>query len=230
MSFIWRNAGGEILLSGAVPALVRAWMYRKILSDCGPLPAWITIVGCDPPGCVEYTNTNLSPTGREYLRQTCGEWDGGGSAAYNYAWPDDVPDCPYPDGVTIEAAEDCGALVELCVSVVVTAGSFTEHTGCWYPWYYSLPGYCQGSMGHGSWLIGCWASGGWNYEYISVDCNGNVYYECAILGSPPYSRGYGSAIALDGEDLPIGVSIIPVYHFFWDTAYVGELTITVSKC
>jgi len=228
---IWRNAGGDILLSGSVPALVRAWTYRKIWSDCGPLPAWITIVGCDPPACVEYTNTNLDPTGREYLRQTCGEWGGSGSAAYNYAWPDDVPDCPFPDGVTIEAATDCGSLVYLCLAA--TGDGFNIVSTCYYATLYSQPVVLTGEAGRGGWGTDCWRESHWDYAAVSIDCAGNVNY-AAVSGNWPYYHGVGTPIALDAEDLPIGSSVIPVYQNgsppYWTPGFFGNLTITVSKC
>jgi len=235
MSFIWRKANGDIRKdSSGVPELVRAWTYRKQLSDCGPLPAWITIVGCDPPACVEYTNTNLDPTGRVYVRQNCGAWGGGTAAAYNYAWPADVPDCSYPDGVTITTEEDCDPLVYLCITAESDPPwngydeGFKETSCQWPDCHYYSPLIQTGSIGRGPWGNNCSCQAGSYYNSLSIDCNGNVSYRCGGLN---YMSGTGTPIPLDSEDLPIGSSVIPVYLYpIPPGTYYGTLTITVSKC
>lgn len=122
---IWRNAGGDILLAGTVPALVRAWTYRPRISDClyGP----IAIIGCNPPACVNFKNTNVNPNWFEFIRGACGAWSGSGG----YAWPADVPSCPYPAGISIESTNcTTGGLVEL--KVAITGDLFKCFTlRCW---------------------------------------------------------------------------------------------------
>jgi hypothetical protein len=229
---IWRNAGGNILLAGSVPALVRAWTYNPRISNCiyGP----IVIIGCDPPACVNYKNTNVNANWFEFVRGTCGAWSGSGG----YAWPDDVPDCPYPDGVSIESMTcTAGGVVYLCVAIEAT-GPFSENVGCHYAGG-QYPQYTQGNIGRGPWGIYCYDAQQSLPTTLSIDCVGNVSYYSGY-GYTGY-RGTGTPIALDAEDLPIGSSVIPVYceglnacsyahGELLPSGYLGTLTITVSKC
>lgn len=231
MSPIWRNAGGDILLAGSVPALVRAWSYRKKLSDCGPLPAWIVIIGCDPPDCVEYKDTNLSPTGRMYLRQTCGAWSGSGG----YAWPSDVPNCPYPAGVTITAAEGCGGLIQLTATVEGELCSvyfnfdpnshMSKCTVC-APFGYNYSEVLEYPQVAPSGAL-LRSTGGWSLAGgVVVGCDGSVTISLTFDAGPCVVFGSGSgSIPLNSEGLPIGSTIVPVYS---DGILVGTLSVEFS--
>lgn len=236
MSPIWRNASGDIRMTASgAPELVRMWSYKKIPSDCGPLPAWIYIIACDPPECVLYTNTNLDETGRQYLRQTCGEWGGGSHAGYNYAWPADVPNCPYPDGVTIEAAEDCGDLVYLCVTDDGGEDFSAVDESCGMSGQFDKPYSFVGNMGRGPWGITCWSSWQGCGGNLSITCEGAVSYGGSTGFGYLFWSGTGTPIAIDTEGLPLGNSLIPVYITYWNSGipswfFYRNLTITVSKC
>ncbi len=238
MSPIWANgAGGSVGLNpdGSV-ALVRAWTYRKQLSDCPPLPATIVIIACNPPDCVEFTNTNLSPYGRVYVRESCAAWGGSGG----YAWPDDVPNCPYPNGITIDEVECDGTFTQLRVDVegegfsIIPVGDYND-PGWLYP---PIVAYGALTRSGSGWSYICYQAGSSleAWVHLAVNCAGDVYYENRRMSQNLRRyQGNGATIALDAEDLPIGESVIPVYSYGqlnpldFPDGFFGNLTITVSK-
>jgi len=224
--------------------LVPYWIYRKVFSACPPLPEYFSLIGCDPPECIEFTNTNLDPDGRIYIRLTC-EASPTGTA---YTWDDD---CEWADGITITEGEGCEAPVELKIESS-TAGFNFYPTGTGFDSHScpDLPMVAVGNAGRGGWATyfqgyplywNCGMEGGG----IGVDCNGSVNYPKAgsIYLNRLYYYGSGTPIVLDADDLPIGNSVIAVWSsawyeedpFDWDNpiyhppAFYANLTITVSK-
>lgn len=220
------------MAASGVPELVRAWTYNPKSSNCiyGP----IIIIGCEPPECINYKNTNVDPEWWEFIRGICSAWSGSGG----YAWPDDVPDCPYPNGIFIEATTCTGGLVYL--KIEAEGEGFNFYLDC--PYYGYIPFVKTGNAGRGPWGTICnyywqWGTQGW----VSVDCSGNVGFWSGYIGyyyAPSYG-GTGTPIALDDEHLPIGSSVIPVWSegyysggmppVWIPPAFYANLTITVSK-
>lgn len=229
---IWSDPDGKIRVDiEGNPMTAPAWWYRPKFSDCVP---WIVLIGCDPPLCVEYSNTALGIEDQRYLRQNCWEWSG--TSYYGrpaYAW-DDVSDCPWPEGVSIEEAEDCGDLIELKINI--TGALFTvwardtlspfstcvsiknqpSHCGDsgYYCWEKTFPNPFARDLvrNNSGWLYYFQDTGYWPETIsIPVSCNGGVsfYWYPGFHWAGIYYAGSGT-IALDADDLPIGSTTFDV--------------------
>jgi hypothetical protein len=224
MSPIWINTNGDIRMAASgVPELVRAWTYQCCWTSCRPD---FVIIGCNPPECVNFKDENADNIWIPYARATCGAWSGSGG----YAWPDDVPDCPYPDGIHIESVacpdpkftelkvEITGTLTSFFVTVcddinyhVVLNANLTgyDRTGCWN----NVDDYrlaIQFDCGGGDGATGCPAGfdlqgrGGWGG---SVD--GEEYYRGRI--------GYSVSISCTGAISFVSIPVAGAYgkDIYW---------------
>ena len=222
-SLAYGTVGGQV-------QLMPYWKYEKADSTCPPLPAFISLIGCDPPECITFTNTNLSPYPRVYARISCGD----SAVGPAYVWDDHGAGCGWPSGINIEEAEACD-VIRLKLSSGSPGFNFFPD-GDW-----DVGAYCEfwdgGAGGYdyvpyvatgactlrGPWGWGmkdCYAMY-WNCGLgcggVSVDCDGNVDF--AGVGSIQNGQisfyGTGTPIELDDDGLPIGVSVIEVWRSWY---------------
>ena len=239
----------------------RYWRYDKTLSNCGTEPNPIYLVGVDLPACIRYKDIDKSGGWILYTRIFCStafclspayEWD----LVADCPWDDNIDieewegDCAY--------VNLCVAYTGRFLQARVCSNGYLGCLGCepgdddygpcWpmpmYNWRcsddhdYVCPGWIEydGGVlrrdGSGWWQHQVW----WGREYgrLSISCAGEVAF--SMIGGEGWYyvafSGSGNNISLDGDSIPVGVSVIPVYCTGkWDSpAYVGDITIETSRC